>query len=119
VWISILYTRIQCVKGVGENGALGVRQINTCRKVPLQVNFFTWRHFAVCLINYQWLCRSEISSNKSVPDTFRTVYTIFNFRKTKFTVIRRNDFVKIAICNVQQKSSPFLRTTEEKRVEEK
>ncbi len=26
---------------------LGLRQINTCRKVPLQVNFFKWRHFAL------------------------------------------------------------------------
>ena len=38
VWISILYTRIQY-------GFLGLRQINPCRKVPLQVNFFRWRHF--------------------------------------------------------------------------
>jgi hypothetical protein len=32
------YTRIQCVRGGYE--VLGLRQINTCRKVPLQVNFF-------------------------------------------------------------------------------
>ncbi len=36
VWISILYTRIKCVRG----GILGFRQINSWRKVPLQVNFF-------------------------------------------------------------------------------
>ncbi len=40
VWIRILYTRRQCVRGDGEGyGVLGLRQINTCRKVPLQVNF--------------------------------------------------------------------------------
>jgi hypothetical protein len=26
-----------------------LRQINTCRKVPLQVNFFRWRHFALAI----------------------------------------------------------------------
>ncbi len=46
VWISILYTRIQCVCG-GGYGMLGLRQINTGRKIPLQVNFFRWRHFAL------------------------------------------------------------------------
>ncbi len=28
----------------------GLRQINTCRNVPLQVNFFRWRHFALVSI---------------------------------------------------------------------
>ncbi len=37
VWNSILYTHILCVRGGYE--VLGLRQINTCRKVPLQVNF--------------------------------------------------------------------------------
>ncbi len=37
VWISILYTYTVC-KGEGY-GVLGPWQINTCRKVPLQVNF--------------------------------------------------------------------------------
>ncbi len=42
---SILYTRIPCVRG--GYGVLGLRQINTCRKIPLQVNFFRWLHFAL------------------------------------------------------------------------
>jgi hypothetical protein len=46
VWISILYTRIHCVRG-GGYGALGFRQVNTCCKVSLQINFFRWRHFAL------------------------------------------------------------------------
>ncbi len=37
VWISILYTRIQCVRG--GYGVLDLSQINTCRRLPLQVNF--------------------------------------------------------------------------------
>ncbi len=45
VWISILYSRMQCVRG--EIGVLGLRQINTCRKVQLQVNLFRCRHFAL------------------------------------------------------------------------
>ncbi len=36
-----LYTHIQCVGGGGGGvRVLGLRQINTCRKVPLQVNIF-------------------------------------------------------------------------------
>ncbi len=31
----------------GGYGVPGLRQINTYRKVPLQVNIFTWRHFAL------------------------------------------------------------------------
>ncbi len=45
VWISILYTVCLCVGG--GYVFLGLRQINTCRKVPLQVNFLRWRHFAL------------------------------------------------------------------------
>ncbi len=33
-------------KGGGGYGVLGLRQINTCRKVPLKVNCFRW-HFAL------------------------------------------------------------------------
>jgi hypothetical protein len=40
-----VYTYTVC-KGKGY-GVLGLRQISTCRKVPLQVNFFSWRHFAL------------------------------------------------------------------------
>ncbi len=35
----VLYESIQCVRG-GMYGFLGLRQINTSHKVPLQVNFF-------------------------------------------------------------------------------
>ncbi len=53
VWISILNTRIQCVGGYGVPG---LRQINTCRKVPLQVNFFRWRrHFALPSMSFNFL----------------------------------------------------------------
>ncbi len=39
VWISKPYTRIQCVRGEGCV-VKDFRQISTCRKVPLQVNFW-------------------------------------------------------------------------------
>jgi hypothetical protein len=48
VWISIhtVYTYKVCLGG-GGYGILGLRQINTVRKVPLHVNFVRWRHFAL------------------------------------------------------------------------
>jgi hypothetical protein len=40
VWKSIQYTCIQCLKGIwGHRRGEGLRKINTCRKVSLQVNF--------------------------------------------------------------------------------
>ncbi len=43
-----MYSCLQCVRrGVaGGYGVRGLRQINSCRKVPWQVNFLRWRHFA-------------------------------------------------------------------------
>jgi hypothetical protein len=38
VWISILYRRIQCVRGA---------RMGFWVEVPLHVNFFRWRHFAL------------------------------------------------------------------------
>ncbi len=46
VWIIILYTRIPCARG-GEYGVLGLRQINTFRKIPFTGKIFRWRHFAL------------------------------------------------------------------------
>ncbi len=43
---TVYCIRIQCERG-GEYGVLGFRQIKTCRKVPLQLNFFRLRHFAL------------------------------------------------------------------------
>jgi hypothetical protein len=34
----------------------GLRQINTCHKVPLQFNFFRWRHFSLFSISLIFLC---------------------------------------------------------------
>ncbi len=39
-----VYTNTLCK---GGSDAPGLRQINSCRKVPLQVNLFRWRPFAV------------------------------------------------------------------------
>ncbi len=46
---------------------LGLRQTNTCRKVPLQVNFFTWLHFA--LLSMSFVTSLEYPFN--VPDHTR------------------------------------------------
>jgi hypothetical protein len=56
VWISILYARIQCVRGVGY-GFLGRRQINTCHKALYSQ--FLWRYFAFCIAfeeSYLYTC---------------------------------------------------------------
>ncbi len=34
----------------------GLKQINTCDKVPVQVNFVRWRHFALLSISLIFLC---------------------------------------------------------------
>ncbi len=52
VWISILFARIQYVRGGGLYGVLDLSQINTCRKVHLLVNFLRWRHFA---LHFLWV----------------------------------------------------------------
>jgi hypothetical protein len=41
----LYYTYTACKRGGEGFGILGLRQINTCRKVPLQFNFLIWRHF--------------------------------------------------------------------------
>ncbi len=51
VWLSILHTRTQCVRGGGYE-VLGLRQINTCRKVPIFLSIlFRWRNFALPFIS--------------------------------------------------------------------
>ncbi len=40
----------------GGPGVPGLRQINTCRKIPLQVNSFKWRHFALPSMSIIFLC---------------------------------------------------------------
>ncbi len=39
----------------GGYGVLGLRQINTCRIIPLQVNFFRWRHIALSSLSLIFL----------------------------------------------------------------
>ncbi len=48
-----VHTYTVCKRG---NGVLGFRQINTCRKVPSQLNFFRWRHFAMPSMSLNFLC---------------------------------------------------------------
>jgi hypothetical protein len=42
-----VYTFTVYMYKVGDMGFRASRQINICRKVPLQVNIFRWRHFAL------------------------------------------------------------------------
>ncbi len=44
-----------------------LRQINICRKVPSQVNFFLWRHFALASMSFIFLLlKSTTSQFKSL-----------------------------------------------------
>ncbi len=95
VWTSILYTRIVCKGGGRGDGVLGLRQINTCRKVPLQVNFFRWQNFAlpsmslnflrfrhsrICSISSQIKTNSDgVSSNHNRHES----YTLYSGRLLK------------------------------------
>ncbi len=50
VWISILYTRIQCVRGGGCMGASGPLTDKHLPQIPFTGQFFIWRHFALLSI---------------------------------------------------------------------
>ncbi len=66
---------LPCVKSVymftvckgGGYGGLGLRQINNWRKVPLHVNFFRWRHFALPSRSVIFL-RFQVSNDQSLED---------------------------------------------------
>ena len=63
----------------GDRRGGGLRKINTCRKVPLQVNFFRWRHFALLSVSL----RSGVSSLLPIPRSVvcQLLLTIKDFRK--------------------------------------
>jgi hypothetical protein len=63
VWLSILNTHMLFVRGGGGYGFLGFRQINTFRKVPLQVDFCR-RHFALPSVSLIFLELVAVSGNK-------------------------------------------------------
>ncbi len=60
VWISILYTCIQCVRG-GGYGFYASDRWTPAAKSLLQVNCFRWRHFALPSIFY--VCQPSCSFN--------------------------------------------------------
>jgi hypothetical protein len=51
---TVLIVHVYSVQGRGYGG-LALRQINTCRKVPLQVNFFRWWHLALPSMSLMFL----------------------------------------------------------------
>ncbi len=62
----------------------GLRQINTCRKVPLHVNFFRWRHFALVSIK---LISPWYMAIKAVPNTCRDgMHTIHCSEESVFKI---------------------------------
>ncbi len=77
VWISILYPRIQCVRG--ELWGSGP---NTCRKVPLQVNVFIWRHFALSSMN---LIILHVTPSAPTPFYRRLLDRYFKTARTGFS----------------------------------
>ncbi len=63
---------INSVKGGGGYGVLAFRQMNTCFRVLLQVNFSKWRHFALPSVSLIFLWRLP-----SVQPCQRTVFKVF------------------------------------------
>ncbi len=87
VWISILHTRlhtVQCVRRGGGDRDLSFRQINTCRKVPLQANFFRWRHFALPSIS---LLFSTAVGMKQISQMEKTGDVVFAFLSILYRTI--------------------------------
>jgi hypothetical protein len=65
VWISILYTHIQCVRG--EYRDLDLRQINTCRKEPLHINFLDddIMHCLLWVLSFYWGNNQKVGGGTS------------------------------------------------------
>jgi hypothetical protein len=68
VYKYTVYSYTVC-KG-GSSGSQ-TRQINTCRKVPLQVNFLRWRHFAWYFISLIFLWFGESTLQCTCRSPFR------------------------------------------------
>ncbi len=66
VWISILFTCTQYVGGGGEGfGVLGLRQINTCRKIPLHCTGHFFKMTTFCIVFYEsYLFTTETQANR-------------------------------------------------------
>ncbi len=73
----------------------GLRQINTCREVPLQVNIYKWRHFALPSMSLIFLwCRYTAVCHPARYREFNLAYT--NFTRQAFSprgVSRFEDFL--------------------------
>jgi hypothetical protein len=75
-----VYTYTVCGSGYG---VLDLRQIDHCRKIPLQVNFFRWRHFALPSMSLIFL-RVQLKGMYLL-----TRGTIAHFKKNLFGLIRQ------------------------------
>ncbi len=66
-------------------GVLGLRQINTSRKVPFQGNFFSWQHFALLTISLIFLRIQWSPVNGTIIQTqiYRTGIVMYKPFKVK------------------------------------
>jgi hypothetical protein len=89
-YISILNTLMQCVKRGGGYGVLDLGKINTCRKVPLHVIFWRWRHFALPSMSFIFLRFNDFlitariacfrDTRAKVHETFKSLSILFRDR---------------------------------------
>jgi hypothetical protein len=79
---SILYTRIQCAGGVGY-GVLGLRQINTCSRVPSHVNFSMSLNFSTTALFLENSVKN-FTLSRAVLNRF-----YFNFESSTLALQRR------------------------------
>ncbi len=106
---------------------LGLRHINTCRKVPLQVNFFRWQNFALPSMSLILLRFLPFSFGDQQVETFAELHRKdHSLHKTDLLRGRRVLLLlTVAICTVctvifsppappqsRQSAKPFLLSSE-------
>jgi hypothetical protein len=84
VWISTVYCIHEYTLWIwGGYGVLGLRQINICRKVPWQVNFFRWWNFVVPSMSLiflrVFLLHPEDSPKMNQHKKWQAEYFLINF----------------------------------------
>ncbi len=81
----------------------GGLQINTCRQVPLQVNFVGWRHFSLLSISLLFL------SEQWTQQTYCAgIYKLFTFTRWGLTTSRRPWFLAGTSLRLAQHFCYFL-----------
>jgi hypothetical protein len=100
--------------------ARGLRQMNTCRNVPLEVNIFRWRHFDLVSVQLISLLKSKRKTERvKIEPTLTIIKLMINAQlcqlssgqgnmgeNTKRTILRRKDVPSNAHI-----STPFFQKT--------